>query len=61
MTPQVEEAVAAAVERWPLRRVGRSAQAREAYGRAIELAGNTAEVAHLTRRRDQLGGAAPRP
>ena len=43
-----------------LRRLGRSAQAREAYGRAIELAGNTAEVAHLTRRRDQLGGAEPR-
>ncbi|MGA3541753.1 RNA polymerase sigma factor [Micromonosporaceae bacterium DT194] len=37
-----------------LRRLGRSAQARTAYDRAIELAGNTAEVAYLTRRRDQL-------
>jgi predicted GIY-YIG superfamily endonuclease len=26
-----------------------------AYERAIELAGNTAETAYLTRRRDQLG------
>ena len=40
-----------------LRRLGRSADARTAYGRAIELAGNTAEVAYLTRRRDQLGPA----
>jgi RNA polymerase sigma-70 factor, ECF subfamily len=38
-----------------LRRLGRSADARAAYGKAIELAGNTAEVAYLTRRRDQLG------
>lgn len=38
-----------------LRRLGRSADARAAYDRAIALAGNTAEVAHLTRRRDQLG------
>ncbi|MEN3356773.1 MAG: hypothetical protein V7637_755 [Mycobacteriales bacterium] len=38
-----------------LRRLGRSAEARTAYDRAIELAGNTAEVAYLTRRRDQLG------
>jgi RNA polymerase sigma-70 factor (ECF subfamily) len=38
-----------------LRRLGRSAQARAAYERAIALAGNTAEVAYLTRRRDQLG------
>lgn len=37
-----------------LRRLGRSAQAREVYGRAIELAGNTAESAYLTRRRGQL-------
>jgi RNA polymerase sigma-70 factor (ECF subfamily) len=37
-----------------LRRLGRSDQARAAYGRAIELAGNTAEIAFLTRRRDQL-------
>ncbi len=37
-----------------LRRLGRSADARAAYGRAIALAGNTAEVAYLTRRRDQL-------
>ncbi|MEU8223433.1 DUF6596 domain-containing protein [Kribbella sp. NPDC048915] len=38
-----------------LRRVGRSQQAREAYDRAIELAGNTGEIAYLRRRRDQLG------
>lgn len=38
-----------------LRRLGRSREAREAYDRAIELAGNTAETAYLTRRRDQLG------
>ena len=37
-----------------LRRLGRSADARAAYEQAIELAGNTAEVAYLTRRRDQL-------
>ncbi len=39
-----------------LRRLGRSADAREAYRRAIELAGNSAEIAYLTRRRDQLAG-----
>jgi len=38
-----------------LRRLGRSQQSRSAYDRAIELAGNTAETAYLTRRRDQLG------
>jgi RNA polymerase sigma-70 factor (ECF subfamily) len=38
-----------------LRRLGRSREARAAYDRAIELAGNTAETAYLTRRRDQLG------
>jgi RNA polymerase sigma-70 factor (ECF subfamily) len=38
-----------------LRRLGRSADARAAYEKAISLAGNTAEVAYLTRRRDQLG------
>ena len=38
-----------------LRRLGRSGQSRAAYDRAIELAGNTAEIAYLTRRRDQLG------
>ncbi len=38
-----------------LRRLGRSSDARTAYDRAIELAGNTAETAYLTRRRDQLG------
>ena len=38
-----------------LRRMGRSQQSRAAYDRAIELAGNTAEIAYLTRRRDQLG------
>ncbi len=38
-----------------LRRLGRSQQARAEYDCAIELAGNTAETAYLTRRRDQLG------
>jgi RNA polymerase sigma-70 factor (ECF subfamily) len=38
-----------------LRRLGRSQQSRAAYGKAIELAGNTAEIAALARRRDQLG------
>ncbi|GAB3430169.1 sigma factor-like helix-turn-helix DNA-binding protein [Flindersiella endophytica] len=38
-----------------LRRLGRSEESRAAYDRAIELAGNTAETAYLTRRRDQLG------
>jgi len=38
-----------------LRRMGCSQQARAAYDKAIELAGNTAETAYLTRRRDQLG------
>ncbi len=38
-----------------LRRIGRNQQARSAYDRAIDLAGNTAETAYLTRRRDQLG------
>ncbi len=37
-----------------LRRLGHSAQSRAAYAKAIELAGNTAEIAYLTRRRDQL-------
>ena len=37
-----------------LRRLGRSRQSRAAYDKAIELAGNTAETASLTRRRDQL-------
>ena len=37
-----------------LRRLGRNQESRAAYDKAIELAGNTAEIAHLTRRRDQL-------
>ncbi len=37
-----------------LRRLGRGQQACAAYDKAIELAGNTAETAYLTRRRDQL-------
>ncbi|TDN87751.1 sigma-70 family RNA polymerase sigma factor [Microbacterium sp. BK668] len=37
-----------------LRRVGRGDASRAAYDRAIQLAGNTAERAYLTRRRDQL-------
>ncbi|MFD7659056.1 RNA polymerase sigma factor [Actinosynnema sp. NPDC059797] len=38
-----------------LRRLGRGREARSAYDEAIGLAGNTAEVAYLARRRDQLG------
>ena len=38
-----------------LRRLGRSRESRAAYDSAIELAGNTAEVAYLARRRGQLG------
>ena len=38
-----------------LRRLGCSQKSRAAYDQAIELAGNTAETAYLTRRRDQLG------
>ena len=38
-----------------LRRLDRSQESRAAYDRAIELAGNTAETAYLTRRRDELG------
>ncbi len=38
-----------------LRRLGRSQEAYAAYGEAIALAGNTAEIAALRRRRDQLG------
>lgn len=37
-----------------LRRLCRNQDARAAHGRAIELAGNIAEIAYLTRRRDQL-------
>jgi RNA polymerase sigma-70 factor (ECF subfamily) len=37
-----------------LRRLGRRQESRAAYDKAIELAGNTAETASLTRRRDQL-------
>jgi RNA polymerase sigma-70 factor, ECF subfamily len=39
-----------------LRRLGRSEESRAAYDRAIGLAGNTAEMAYLIRRRDQLAG-----
>jgi RNA polymerase sigma-70 factor (ECF subfamily) len=38
-----------------LRRLGHSEASGAAYDKAIELAGNTAEIAYLTRRRDQLG------
>jgi len=38
-----------------LRRLGRGEESRAAYDRAIALAGNTAETAYLTRRRDELG------
>ncbi|MFF5056733.1 RNA polymerase sigma factor [Micromonospora sp. NPDC000663] len=37
-----------------LRRAGRGRESRMAYDRAIDLAGNPAERAYLTRRRDQL-------
>ncbi|MFB2597494.1 RNA polymerase sigma factor [Herbiconiux sp. P17] len=37
-----------------LRRLGRAEAAREAYDAAIGLAGNAAEIAFLTRRRDEL-------
>ncbi|MBP2327921.1 RNA polymerase sigma-70 factor (ECF subfamily) [Kibdelosporangium banguiense] len=37
-----------------LRRLGRSQESRAAYDKAIGLAGNSAETANLTRRRDQL-------
>ena len=40
-----------------LRRLGRSADSRAAYDRAIALAGNSAESAYLTRRRDELGAS----
>jgi RNA polymerase sigma-70 factor (ECF subfamily) len=39
-----------------LRRLGRGSESRAAYDRAIGLAGNPAERAYLTRRRDQLAG-----
>ncbi len=38
-----------------LRRLGRGDEARTAYDRAVELAGNRAEKAHLARRRGSLG------
>ncbi|WP_426505663.1 RNA polymerase sigma factor [Dactylosporangium sp. McL0621] len=45
-----------------LRRLGRGEEARAAYDRAIALAGNTAQTASLTRRRDRLAsGREPRP
>jgi RNA polymerase sigma-70 factor (ECF subfamily) len=37
-----------------LRRLGRSGEARAAYDRALELSGNRAQAAYLSRRRDQL-------
>ena len=40
-----------------LRRLGRSAEAREAYDAAIAATENAAERAYLSRRRDQLAGA----
>jgi RNA polymerase sigma-70 factor (ECF subfamily) len=43
-----------------LRRLGRASEARAAYTRAIDLAGNPAEVRHLTRRRGELVADAPR-
>lgn len=37
-----------------LRGLGRGQESRAAYEKAIDLAGNTAETAYLTRRRGQL-------
>jgi RNA polymerase sigma-70 factor (ECF subfamily) len=37
-----------------LRRLGCREQSRAAYDKAIELTGNTAQTAYLTRRRDEL-------
>ncbi|MGN6199464.1 RNA polymerase sigma factor [Humibacter sp.] len=42
-----------------LRRLGRTQESRDAYDRAIELAGNSAESAELTRRRDRLRSGQP--
>jgi RNA polymerase sigma-70 factor (ECF subfamily) len=42
-----------------LSRIGRSDEARTAYDRAIELAGNTAEIAHLVLRRGRLAASVP--
>jgi RNA polymerase sigma-70 factor (ECF subfamily) len=39
-----------------LRRLGRSAEARQAYDAAIAATDNAAEIAYLSRRRDQLSG-----
>lgn len=44
-----------------LRSAGRDADALAAYDRAILLAGNTAEIAHLTRRRESLAAASEDP
>jgi len=41
-----------------LRRLVRSQKSRTAYDKAIQLAGNTAETAYLTHRRDQLTSSA---
>ena len=41
-----------------LRRLDRRAESRAAYDRAIALAGNTAETAYLSRRRDELSAIA---
>jgi len=42
-----------------LRRLGRTQESRDAYDRAIALAGNTAEIAELIRRRDRLRSGQP--
>jgi len=39
-----------------LRRLGRAAESRAAYDRAVDLTGNSAETAYLIRRRDELAG-----
>jgi RNA polymerase sigma-70 factor (ECF subfamily) len=38
-----------------LRRLNQEEESRAAYDEAIALAGNSAEIAYLTRRRDELG------
>jgi RNA polymerase sigma-70 factor (ECF subfamily) len=44
-----------------LRRLGRAAESRAAYDRAIDLTGNSAETAYLIRRRDELAGFSAGP
>lgn len=43
-----------------LRRLGRDAESYTAYGKAIQCTGNTAEIAYLSNRRDQLATSSGR-